>query len=55
MSCQNLSCVLYGPGKVRFEDRPVPSLKDPHDVIIRISYVGVCGSDVSFIQKHDTV
>ncbi|KAL6354351.1 hypothetical protein LRP88_11681 [Fusarium phalaenopsidis] len=48
MSQTNLSCVLYGPGKARFEDRPVPSLKDPHDVIIRISYVGVCGSDVHF-------
>ncbi|RSL54329.1 hypothetical protein CEP54_009938 [Fusarium duplospermum] len=48
MSQANLSCVLYGPGNVRFEDRPVPSLQDPHDVLIRISYVGVCGSDVHF-------
>ncbi|KAM6508537.1 hypothetical protein FALCPG4_018377 [Fusarium falciforme] len=48
MSQTNLSCVLYGPGKARFEERPVPSLEDPNDVIIRISYVGVCGSDVHF-------
>lgn len=43
---QNPSCLLYGPGIARFEDRPIPSIEDPHDVIIRIAYVGVCGSDV---------
>ncbi|CAL5867239.1 uncharacterized protein PFLUO_LOCUS1454 [Penicillium psychrofluorescens] len=45
---QNPSCLLYGPGDARFEDRPVPEIEDPHDVIIRIAYVGVCGSDVHF-------
>ncbi|KAK9319169.1 GroES-like protein [Lipomyces orientalis] len=44
----NLSCLLYGPGKVRFVDRQVPSIEDPHDILIRISYVGVCGSDAHF-------
>ncbi|KAL3440249.1 GroES-like protein [Aspergillus insuetus] len=48
MTETNLSCLLYGPGKVRFENRPVPEIEDPHDVLIRISYVGVCGSDVHF-------
>ena len=43
---QNPSCLLYGPGDARFEDRPMPQLEDPYDVIIRIAYVGVCGSDV---------
>ncbi|KAJ3546942.1 hypothetical protein NM208_g1751 [Fusarium decemcellulare] len=42
----NLSCVLFGAGQVRFETRPVPDIKDPNDILIRISYVGVCGSDV---------
>ncbi|KAI5199341.1 sorbitol dehydrogenase [Aureobasidium subglaciale] len=42
----NLSCLLYGPHDVKFEDREVPSINDPHDVIVRIAYVGVCGSDV---------
>ncbi|KAL2820976.1 GroES-like protein [Aspergillus cavernicola] len=44
----NLSCLLCGPGKVRFEDRPIPSIEDPHDILVRISYVGVCGSDAHF-------
>lgn len=43
---QNPSCLLYGPGDARFEDRPVPVIEDPNDVIIRIAYTGVCGSDV---------
>ncbi|CAF9936882.1 hypothetical protein IMSHALPRED_010939 [Imshaugia aleurites] len=46
MSEKNLSCFLYGPGDARYEDRAVPEIEDPHDVIIRINYVGVCGSDV---------
>ncbi|KAJ5118066.1 hypothetical protein N7448_004287 [Penicillium atrosanguineum] len=45
---QNPACLLYGPGDARFEDRPLPLIEDPYDVIIRIAYVGVCGSDVHF-------
>ena len=30
------------------EDLPIPRLDDPNDAIIRIHYVGVCGSDVHF-------
>ncbi|CAD0086552.1 unnamed protein product, partial [Aureobasidium mustum] len=43
----NLSCLLYNPHDARFEDREVPTITDPYDVVIRIAYVGVCGSDVS--------
>ena len=42
----NLSCLLYGPGKARLKNRPTPTIDDPHDVLIRIAFVGVCGSDV---------
>ncbi|KAF4995455.1 hypothetical protein FGRMN_5136 [Fusarium graminum] len=48
MSETNPSCLLYGPGDARFEDRPVPEIEDPNDVIIKIAYTGVCGSDVHF-------
>lgn len=43
---ENPSCLLYGGGDARYENRPVPVIEDPLDVIIRIAYVGVCGSDV---------
>lgn len=39
--------MLDGVRKVRFEDRPVPALKDAHDVLITVKYTGICGSDVS--------
>ena len=42
----NPSCFLYSPGVAKFEDSVYPTLSDQHDVILRIAYVGVCGSDV---------
>ena len=38
--------VLYGPGDVRFEERPEPKIIDPTDAIISISAACVCGSDL---------
>ena len=38
--------VLYGPGDVRFEERPDPKIIEPTDAIIRISATCVCGSDL---------
>ncbi|KAJ6015285.1 hypothetical protein N7540_009876 [Penicillium herquei] len=51
---QNPSCLLYGPGDVRFEDQPLPIIEDPYDVIIRIAYTGVSGSDVDFWYNGGT-
>ncbi|GLA07963.1 hypothetical protein AnigIFM60653_009483 [Aspergillus niger] len=44
----NPSCLLYGAHDARYEDRPIPTITSPTDVIIRIAYTGVCGSDVHF-------
>jgi threonine dehydrogenase-like Zn-dependent dehydrogenase len=38
--------VLYGPGDVRFEERPDPTIQEPTDAIIRLSASCVCGSDL---------
>lgn len=45
---KNVSCVLHKAGLVRFEDRPTPTIgpDGTNEAIIRIKYVGVCGSDV---------
>lgn len=48
MSESNPSYVLYGPGNARVEDLAVPRLTRPGDVILRVQFVGVCGSDVHF-------
>jgi D-xylulose reductase len=45
---QNPSIVLYGAKNAQLEDKPITSPLDPHHVLVRIAYVGVCGSDVHF-------
>ncbi|KIW41646.1 chlorophyll synthesis pathway protein BchC [Exophiala oligosperma] len=47
-SSSNPSVFLYGPGEARIEDTPEPTITEPTDAIVRIKYVGVCGSDVHF-------
>ncbi|KAJ5659078.1 hypothetical protein N7507_005529 [Penicillium longicatenatum] len=47
-TAQNLSFVLQGIHQVKFEDRPIPELKNPHDVLINVKYTGICGSDVHY-------
>ena len=52
---QNLSFVLEGIHKVKYEDRPLPELETPHDVIINVKFTGICGSDVcTHINKYRT-
>ncbi len=38
--------VLYGPGDVRFEERPAPTIIKPTDAVIRMSAACICGSDL---------
>jgi threonine dehydrogenase-like Zn-dependent dehydrogenase len=38
--------VIYGPGDVRFEDRPDPAISAPTDAIVRTVATCVCGSDL---------
>lgn len=49
---QNPSFVLESVQKVKFEDRPIPKLQDPHDVLVRVKFTGICGSDVSSPTSH---
>jgi threonine dehydrogenase-like Zn-dependent dehydrogenase len=37
---------FQAPGEVRIEDRPLPELQAPDDVLLRIDATGVCGSDL---------
>ena len=41
--------ILQGPGVLAVETRPVP-VPGPHEVLVRISSVGVCGSDVHYYE-----
>jgi D-xylulose reductase len=44
----NLSFVLSKPYDVVFEERPIPTIDSPHDVLVAINYTGICGSDVHY-------
>ena len=35
---------------VSFEDRPVPKLENPFDVLLQVNYTGICGSDIHYWQ-----
>jgi L-iditol 2-dehydrogenase len=49
MGTDNYAAVLHGAHDLRIEDRPVPE-PGPHQVLVDVSAVGVCGSDVHYYQ-----
>jgi len=42
--------VLEKTLSVKFEDRPVPTIKSPYDVLVNVKFTGICGSDVHYWQ-----
>lgn len=42
---------LYGAGDLRIEERPIP-VPEPNQLVVKIDYVGVCGTDVEFYAGH---
>ncbi|TFD52259.1 NAD(P)-dependent alcohol dehydrogenase [Cryobacterium frigoriphilum] len=45
----NTGAVLYGTRDLRIEPRPVPAAA-PHEVLVEIRAVGICGSDVHYYE-----
>ncbi|OBF27735.1 sorbitol dehydrogenase [Mycobacterium sp. ACS1612] len=43
------AAVLVEPGRIEMEERPVP-VPGPGDVLVRVSSVGVCGSDTHYYR-----
>nr|XP_057934742.1 sorbitol dehydrogenase [Doryrhamphus excisus]XP_057934743.1 sorbitol dehydrogenase [Doryrhamphus excisus] len=50
MEFNNLSVVLHSPGDLRLEKRHVQE-PGPHEVLIQMHSVGICGSDVHYWQN----
>ncbi len=45
--------VFKDVGKLVFEEKPIPHVKDPDDVLLKVKAVGICGSDLKIIEgKH---
>lgn len=44
--------VFKGPGKVALEDRPIPKIRDPTDIIVKVEYSALCGSELHVFRGH---
>lgn len=44
----NLSFVLNKPHDVEFQERPIPTLRSPDEVLVAVNYTGICGTDVHY-------
>jgi alcohol dehydrogenase len=42
--------VYKGPGEIAWEDRPMPTLREPTDVIVKISKTTLCGTDLAILK-----
>lgn len=52
--------VFKDVGNLVYEERPVPRIKEPDDILLKVKTVGICGSDVKILEgkhhfKPDTV
>src|SRR5512143_3890906 len=52
--------VFHDVGKIELTQLPIPHVKEPDDVLLKVHAVGICGSDIKIIEgkhhfKPDTV
>jgi threonine dehydrogenase-like Zn-dependent dehydrogenase len=41
--------IFLGNGELSYEDRPVPALQAPTDVLVRLDACGICGTDLNIL------
>jgi alcohol dehydrogenase len=47
MNQKTMKAVVYhGPGKISFDDVPVPVIKEPTDAILKVTTSTICGTDI---------
>ncbi|OGM49936.1 alcohol dehydrogenase [Aspergillus bombycis] len=44
--------VFQGPLKVALEQRPIPQIQEPTDVIVKVRYTALCGSELHVFRGH---
>ena len=47
--------VFKGVQKIVVEDHPIPTCKDPTDVVIKVHITALCGSDLHVYRGHETM
>ena len=43
--------IWHGPGDVRYEEKAIPSICED-EVLIKVAYTGICGSEIHIIDGH---
>ncbi len=43
------TAVMLGIGKMGFEEREIPEVKD-HEALVKLEYIGICGSDLHYYE-----
>lgn len=44
------TAVMLGIGKMGFEEREIPQVKED-EVLVKLEYVGICGSDLHYYES----
>ncbi|RLV91709.1 putative zinc-type alcohol dehydrogenase-like protein AdhB [Spathaspora sp. JA1] len=44
--------VFHGPFDIRTESKPIPQIQSPGDVIVKVKYSGLCGTDLHSYRGH---
>ncbi|KAF4549350.1 Alcohol dehydrogenase GroES-like domain-containing protein 13 [Elsinoe fawcettii] len=44
--------IFDGPYKISLQDRPVPTIQEPTDIIVKVAYTALCGSELHVFRGH---
>ena len=44
--------IIHGPGDIRVEVKPQPSIQEDYDAIVRVTVAGICGSELHPYRGH---
>ena len=45
--------IFKEPHRVEIEDRPIPKIKEPTDIIVKVVYSALCGSELHIFRGHE--
>ena len=49
---QTMKAVIFkGPHRVAVEERPIPTIQDPRDIIVKVIYTALCGRYVVLMER----
>ncbi|KAB8343254.1 hypothetical protein FH972_022843 [Carpinus fangiana] len=52
MSGTMKAVVFKGPKEVQLEDRPLPTIEEPTDIVCKVRYTALCGSELHVFRGH---